>query len=83
MFFLYILKSNLNGSYYVGSCRDVVVRIALHNRGSVKATKRYLPWELVYKEEYESLKEARRRELQVKSWKSRAAINRLLEHSKS
>ncbi|MFH1575639.1 MAG: GIY-YIG nuclease family protein [Candidatus Nealsonbacteria bacterium] len=79
MYCVYVLKSKINNSYYVGSCEDIIKRITLHNKGLVKSTKRYSPWELVYKEEFSSLKEARQRELQIKSWKKRVAVENLIK----
>ncbi|MFH1968539.1 MAG: GIY-YIG nuclease family protein [bacterium] len=79
MFYTYILKSLNNGSYYVGSCEDVDVRFNQHNEGQVKSTKRYIPCKLVYKEEYKTLSEARKRETQIKSWKKRSAIEKLIK----
>ena len=78
MFYTYILKSLLNNSYYIGSCINIEKRLKLHNDGMVKSTKRYRPWQLIYKEIYVSLKEARKRESQIKSWKKRVAIENLL-----
>jgi len=78
MFKVYILKSILNGSYYIGSCEDIVIRLKRHSSGLVPATKRYIPWELIYVEEYTTLREARIREKQIKSWKRRSAIERLV-----
>lgn len=82
MFYTYILKSLTNTSYYIGSCQDIDVRFNLHNKELVPSTKRYIPWELVHKEEYKTLSEARRRELQIKSWKKRAAIEKLIRDFK-
>lgn len=78
MFYTYILKSLNNSSYYVGSCEDINARFNLHNTRQVKSTKRYVPWELMYKEEYKTLSEARKRETQIKSWKKRVAIEKLI-----
>lgn len=78
MFIVYILKSKVNGSYYVGSCEDVLTRFEQHNKGLVPSTKRYLPWSLIYTEQYDTLKQARQREKQIKSWKKRSAIEKLL-----
>jgi len=47
--------------------------------GKVKSTKVYKPWLLQYTEKYNTLSEARCREKQIKNWKSRAAIERLLK----
>ena len=79
MFYLYILKSFKNSSYYIGSCEDTKKRLALHNRGLVKSTKRYIPWQIEYAEEYTSLSAARTRELQIKSWKKRSAVEKLIK----
>ncbi len=79
MFYTYILKSLNNNSYYVGSCENVKIRFNLHNKGQVKSTKRYVPWKLIYKEEYKTLSEAMKREIQIKSWKKRAAIEKLIK----
>ena len=79
MFYIYILKSEKNGSYYVGSCKDVDERAGLHNKGSVKSTKRYVPWKVIYNEQYKILSEARKRESQIKSWKRRALIEKLVK----
>jgi putative endonuclease len=78
MFCTYIIKSEKNNSYYIGSCEDIENRFNKHNNGLVKSTKRYTPWVLVYKEEFSTLSEARKREYQIKSWKSRKAIERIL-----
>ncbi len=82
MFYTYILKSLNNNSYYIGSCNDISKRFNLHNKGLVKSTKPYIPWELKYKEEYKTLSEARKREMQIKSWKKRAAIEKLIKDFK-
>ncbi len=82
MFYIYILKSSSNNSYYVGNCNNVDKRFNLHNKGLVRSTKRYTPWKLVYKEEYKTLSEANRREMQIKSWKKRGAIEGLLKDFK-
>jgi len=69
----------MNGSFYVGSCEDINKRFVLHNKGLVKSTKRYM---IVHKEEYCDLKSARRREAQIKSWKKRSAIEKIIENFK-
>jgi len=79
MFYCYILKSTANSAFYIGSCGDLDKRVIQHNKCLVSATKRYAPWGLVYKEEFITLKEARKRELQMKSWKKRGAIEKLIK----
>lgn len=80
MFYFYILRSNKNNSYYLGSTSDIFPRIKAHNKGRVKSTKTGLPWKLIHKEKYKSFKQANKREYQVKKWKSRKAIERLINN---
>jgi predicted GIY-YIG superfamily endonuclease len=42
------------------------------------ATRGRGPWELVYKEEFQELADARRRELEIKRWKSSKMIAALI-----
>jgi len=44
MYFLYILRSKKNGSYYTGMTNDIDERLNRHNQGWVKATKYLVPW---------------------------------------
>jgi len=83
MFYTYILQSKKNNSYYIGSCKDINARLSLHNGLKVKSTKRYVPWGVIYYEQFETLSEARRRELQIKSWKKRASVEKLIKHFKN
>ncbi|MDP3940868.1 MAG: GIY-YIG nuclease family protein [bacterium] len=78
MFITYILQSEKNGSYYIGSTQDLEERIKKHNTGQSKYTKKLKPWILVYTEKYGTLSEARRREMYLKSLKSKVAIEKLL-----
>jgi len=66
MYFVYILQSLKNNSYYIGSCQNTNKRIKQHNLGKARSTKSNLPWQLVYKEMFQDLSSAIRRELQIK-----------------
>ena len=62
--FMYILKCS-DGSYYVGSTKNLEVRIAQHQAGKgANHTKKRLPVELVYYEEYDRIDTAFYREKQ-------------------
>ena len=78
MYYTYILASLKDNSYYVGSTSDIKQRLSYHNTGKSRYTKRKMPWNLIYSEEFLSLSLARKRELVIKSWKSRKAIERLM-----
>ena len=65
---MYILEC-VDGSYYVGSTKDLERRLAQHQDGvGAKYTARRLPVKLVYAEEYERVADAFRREKQVQNW---------------
>ena len=76
--FLYILQSETSGKFYVGSTDDLDRRISKHARGHTPSTRGRDPWKLVYKEEFATLLEVRRRELAIKRWKSSRMIRALI-----
>ncbi len=82
MFFVYVIKSEANHAYYVGSTENVEDRLARHNRGASNYTKNKRPWVLKYTEEYKTKKEAFKREKYLKSLKNKKALEHLIEHGK-
>jgi len=81
MFYFYILISDKTNEYYVGSTENFEARLLLHNSGRVKSTKNERPWRPLLVQNFPTLKGARQKELQVKKWKSRKAIERLIKTS--
>ena len=75
---LYILQSERSGKFYIGSTADLTRRLSEHQRGHSPFTRMRGPWTLVYQEEFETITEARRREYQLKSWKSHRSIEELI-----
>ena len=74
---MYILKCS-DDSYYTGSTNDLPERIKRHSQGhGANYTKKRLPVELVYFEEYERVDLAFNREKQVQGW-SRKKKNALI-----
>ena len=80
MFYLYILKSEKFGAYYIGILNNIEKRLKVHNSGRVKSTKYRKPWVVIHKESFSTLKQARKRELYLKSLKSRKSIEDLIKH---
>ena len=78
MLYTYVLRSESSNRYYIGSTKDIARRIAQHNSGKNRSTKSYRPWKLVYSESFQTLAEARQRELEIKSWKSRKYMEEAL-----
>ncbi|MCA0447818.1 MAG: GIY-YIG nuclease family protein [Bacteroidetes bacterium] len=76
---MYILKSEKTDSYYIGSSQDLDNRVEEHNSGKSVSTRGKRPWKLVYSESYKTLSGARKREMEVKSWKIRKMIDYLIQ----
>ncbi|MDX1284997.1 MAG: GIY-YIG nuclease family protein, partial [Draconibacterium sp.] len=76
--YMYILKCN-NGAYYTGSTNNLERRLEEHQAGEgAQFTKRNLPVELIYFEEFERIDDAFYREKQIQKWsrkKKEALIN--------
>ena len=79
MFTVYILKSQKDGRTYVGYTDNFEIRLNQHNSGNVKSTKYRTPFDLLFKEEFDTSSEAKLRELW---WKSGIGRRKLKEHFK-
>ena len=67
--FVYILRCR-DGSLYTGISTDVEARLARHNKGKGAAyTRSRKPVVLIWKEETRDESTARKREVEIKSWK--------------
>jgi len=74
----YILECS-DGRYYVGSTIHLNQRLKEHNSRKCRFTKLRLPVELIYKEEFKTYSEARKREYEIKRKKSRLYIEKLIK----
>ncbi len=78
----YILHSPKSDKYYVGyTCDDIAERIKKHNTQHKGFTGKTSDWSLVYFELFSNKNDARARERQVKSWKSRIMIEKIIAKS--
>lgn len=70
MYYVYILEC-ADGTYYAGSTNNLEKRLTQHNTSKIGAhyTKIRRPVILKYKEKYDTLAEARRREAEIKRLK--------------
>jgi putative endonuclease len=78
MAFVCILQSESSHRFYVGSTDNLPRRLGEHSRGHSLAIRGRGPWNLVYKEEFQRLLDARHRELEIKRWKSATMIQALI-----
>ena len=78
MYFVYILFSPERNKYYIGSCQDIEQRIRKHNTNHAGFTGKTGDWTLKWKEQLQDKTSALKREKQIKSWKSRIMIEKLI-----
>lgn len=74
MYYVYILKSLKDGRTYTGYTSDIENRLRQHNAGQNISTKNRRPFILLHTEVYETIAQAKKRELW---WKSTAGRNEL------
>ena len=79
MHFAYILYSPSKNKYYIGSCQDIEDRIRKHNTNHSGFTGKTGDWTLKWKEPHQDKIAALKREKQIKNWKSRVMIEKLIE----
>ena len=68
MYYLYMIK-DVNNRLYVGITNNVDRRLATHNRKAGALFTSSSKFHLVFEEKYETLAQARKREVQIKKWR--------------
>lgn len=79
---VYILQSQKNGRFYIGSTIDIERRLIQHNSGRVTSTKNKGPWTLSLSQKFESITEARIIEIKLKNLKRRDYIEKIVREQK-
>ena len=77
MYYVYILKSEKDGTFYTGMTLDIQKRLLEHNQSVTKTTRARQPWKLIYSESCKTRQEARLREMYWKSGAGREKRNLL------
>ncbi|NTV55064.1 MAG: GIY-YIG nuclease family protein [Candidatus Moranbacteria bacterium] len=78
-YFVYLLQSEKDKRFYIGSTSDHEKRLTYHNRGSNKSTRHRRPLKLVHVEEYDEKSDATKREFLLKSPKGFLEKKRIIE----
>ena len=79
MYTVYILFSIIRNHYYIGYTGDgLEERLRKHNSNHKGFTGSNADWKLVYSEEFSNKTEACQREKEIKDWKSRKMIEKLI-----
>jgi putative endonuclease len=82
MWHFYIIYSKTKNRFYIGHTENIKTRLKKHNTNHKGFTGKVNDWKIVYTEVYTTKPEAYARERQVKSWKSRKAIKKLINQNK-
>ena len=77
-YYFYILYSKALDQYYKGHTNDLEGRLRRHNSSHKGYTGKSDDWIVVYQEVFKLKSEAYSRERQVKLWKNRTRIERLI-----
>jgi putative endonuclease len=80
-YYVYLLQSEVDLTYYVGSSTNPDLRLVRHNSGGTRYTARKRPWKIVYVERHETKREALIRERFLKKQRNREFYERLIEGS--
>ncbi|HQS04829.1 MAG: hypothetical protein B7X86_03925 [Sphingobacteriales bacterium 17-39-43] len=81
-YYVYILKSLSDQSYYKGFTENPIIRLEQHNNAESKYTSSKIPWKLVYLECFEQKKDALIREKRLKKY-SHQQIEQLISSGKN
>jgi len=74
VWFVYALHSKDNNRIYVGMSENPAKRLKAHNKGSVKSTKAFIPWEIFFIEQVIGSVNARRLEKYYKGARGRKIL---------
>lgn len=79
MFIVYVLYSEKFNRTYTGLTNNLERRLREHNSKRNKSTKAYVPWKVIYTEEFDTRIEARKREKYLKSGIGRDFIKTIIK----
>ena len=77
-YFVYILQSQRDFTYYIGYSKDPALRLIKHNNSKTGYTATKGPWKLVYTEEFITKSEAIKREKFLKRQKNTTFYKKLI-----
>ena len=81
MYYVYVIRSQLDGRLYIGYTMNLRNRLQKHRDGEVISTSPRRPFELIFYEAYKSMEDAKRRERYFKSTKGKSSLRMMLQDS--
>jgi len=79
-YYVYVLQSEVDRSWYIGYTSYLDKRILEHNSGKTITTKRKMPWTIIYYETSKSKEDAIAREKYLKSGMGRRYLKNRLKN---
>ncbi|MFW9596417.1 MAG: GIY-YIG nuclease family protein [Paludibacter sp.] len=79
-YFVYIIQSDKDKTFYKGFTEDIEKRLIQHNNGESRYTSRKTPWKLVYLKEFNTKKEALIFEKKIKRYNAIFLQKIIAEH---
>ena len=77
-YYAYVLYNKKFNKFYKGSCQDLSKRLKQHNSGYTKSTRPFIPWEIIYFEQFETRNKAIKREKYFKSAADRRFLKKTI-----
>jgi len=82
MYYVYLLESQKDKSWYIGYTSDLKKRLYEHlNKQGGKTTSKKYTLKLIYYEAYVNIQDAKRREMYFKTSKGKTSLKTMLEFS--
>ena len=79
-YYVYVLYNQSKNFIYIGYySEDLKQRVTEHNKGRVRSTQFFLPLDLIHYEAYKNKKDAKRRELYLKTNRGRTTLMTMLK----
>lgn len=78
-YYVYVLYNKQKNFIYIGYSENLRQRFAEHNKGLSKSTSGYRPLDLIHYEAYRNKKDAKRRELYIKTNRGRTTLITMLK----
>lgn len=78
MFYTYILYSSLKDKYYIGASENLEERLKKHNNKNKGFTNQTNDWKIAFRKKFDTKAEALAFEKQIKAWKSKIKIQKLI-----
>jgi putative endonuclease len=81
MYYVYVLRSQVDRKMYVGYTANLRNRLQEHQNGKVLSTRPRRPFELIFYEAYKSMEDAKRRERYPKTSPGKSSLRMMLRDS--